>query len=182
MQALPFRSFASLSARLSRLFSRCIHSASMSSPSRSSKESFWMSGFFCCSLQAAASTSSRMALSFSMVGSVSTSFLSVIVAAAADVLVRDGGGALCVRRLHRRGQPVEAVLQDGFDVAVGARPHGNGAGRGRLEPLLAEALAEPQDAEARAVALLRVAPLGEDRLDQLARLRADARAPVNDAR
>ena len=33
-------------------------------------------------------------------------FLSVIVAAASDVLVGDGGGALCVHRLRRRGQPV----------------------------------------------------------------------------
>src|SRR5919201_3044061 len=136
--ALLMRSFASLSRRPSRLFSRCRHSASTSIPSLSSNDSFCTSGFFCCSAQAAASASSRKALSFSMVGSVSTSFLSVIGVAATDVLVDDRrGGALCLR-LDRRGHAVEPVLQDQFDVAVRAGPNGGRARRPPPQPPLTE--------------------------------------------
>ena len=81
------------------------------------------------------------------------------------------------RRSSAGGQPVEAVLQDRLDVAVGARAGGERARARGLEPLVAVALGQPQDAQAGAVALLGVRPLGEDRLDQRAGVRADALRP-----
>src|SRR5574341_1483954 len=115
-QAFPSRNLASWSERASRLFSRWSHCASTSIPSRSSKESFWISGFFCCSAQAAPRVSRRRVRSFSIVGSLSTtSPWSVVVAAAPNVLVGGARGGLGELLLGRRGQPVEAVLQDRLD-------------------------------------------------------------------
>lgn len=67
-QALDNRNFASVIARAMRMFSRCSHSASTSRPSLSSKDSFALSGFFCCSVHAATSAVSFSASGFSSVG------------------------------------------------------------------------------------------------------------------
>src|SRR5580700_1479620 len=129
------RSFASLRARFIFLFSRCIHSASTSSPRRSSKESSAVVGCPCCSSQAAASPSSRIVFSFSSVGSLSKMDLlsSVVVVAPAHVLVHERE-LWCRRRLGRR-EPVEAVLQDRLDVSVGAGAGDHGARARRLESI-----------------------------------------------
>src|SRR6266702_1555987 len=177
-QALPILSFAARSRRARRLFSRCSHSASTSSPNRSSNVSFCRSASFCCSAQAAASAVSPRARILSIVGSVSTLLLSVVVVAAADVLVVDGWARR--RWLRRRRDAVEVVLEDRLYVPVRAGAHREGAGASRLQPLLAVPLAEPQDPEARAVALLRVAALREDRLGERLRARPDRPRPVDD--
>ena len=75
------------------------------------------------------------------------------------------------------GEAVEAVLEHGVDVAVGAGADGDGAGAGGLQPGLAIALAEPEEAETRAVALLGMRAVGEDRLDEGGGLRADGAGP-----
>ena len=53
-----------------------------------------------------------------------------------------------------RGEAVEAVLEHGVDVTVRAGTDEDGAGARRLQAGLAIALAEPQETETRAVALL----------------------------
>ena len=70
------------------------------------------------------------------------------------------------RRRLQPGEAVEAVLEHGVDVAVGAGADGNRAGAGGLQPILAVARAEPQQTEARAVALLGMRTIREDRLDE----------------
>src|SRR5207247_2331215 len=77
---------------------------------------------------------------------------------------RGGGG---------RGGPAEAVLEERVAVAIGAGLDGAGPGAGRFEPLRAVALGQAQDAEARAIALLGMRTVREDRLDQGGRLGAD---------
>src|SRR6266403_1415492 len=57
-----------------------------------------------------------------------------------------------------------------------------GAGAGGFKPLGAVALGEPQDAEARAIALLGMRTVREDRLDQRGRLGADGARPIDEAR
>src|SRR4051812_34738312 len=126
--ALPIFSLAALSRRSSRLFSRWRASASTSSPRRSSKATFCISGVFCCSSHAAANAKRFNAFSFSMVGSSSTILLSVVVVAAADVLVDGGVARRRRRRLHR--QAVEVVLQHRLDVPVRAGVHRVGAHAG----------------------------------------------------
>ena len=100
---------------------------------------------------------------------------SLVVGRPAEVVVGRGEGEL--RGGRRHGEAVEAVLEDGVDVAVGAGADGDGAGTGGLEPGLAVALAEPQEAEARAVALLGMRAVREDRLDEGGGLRADRARP-----
>jgi hypothetical protein len=51
-----------------------------------------------------------------------------------------------------------------------------------FEPLGAEALGQAQDAEAGAIALLGMRPVGEDRLDERGRLGTDGARPVDEAR
>jgi hypothetical protein len=53
------------------------------------------------------------------------------------VFVDGGEGEL--RRGHGRGEPVEPVLEDRVDVAIGAGLDGVGPGAGRFEPLRASA-------------------------------------------
>src|SRR5256885_17222028 len=86
------------------------------------------------------------------------------------------------RRGRERGEPVEAVLEDRIDVAIGAGLDGAGPGARRFEPLPAVALGQAQDAEARAIALLGMRTVREDLLDQGGRLGADRARPVDEAR
>jgi hypothetical protein len=85
-------------------------------------------------------------------------------------------------RLGGEGQPIEAVLEDGVDVSVGAGVGGAGAGTGRFQALDAVTLGEAQDAQAGAIALLRVGTIGKDRLDQGGGLGADGAGPVDETR
>src|SRR5206468_6813384 len=171
---------ASCSERLSRLFSRAIHSASTSRPRRSSKARAVASACCCWSVHAAASASSLRAWSFSSVGALSIGAPSLVVVPSPEMFVDRREGEL--RRGRGRGESVEAVLEDRVDVAVGARVDRDGAGAGRLEPRGAVALGQPQDAEARAIALLGMRPICEDRLHQGGGLRAYGAGPVDESR
>src|SRR5437899_7565690 len=180
MHACESLSLASCRARTSRLFSRASHSASTRSPKRSSKARAVMSAWCCCSVHAAAMAVSLSAWSFSSVGAVSIGALSLVVGPAPHVFVDGGEGER--RRGRRRGEPVEAVLEDRVDVAIGAGLDGAGPGARRFEPLQAVALGQAQDAEARAIALLGMRTVREDLLDQGGRLGADRARPVDEAR
>ena len=68
-------------------------------------------------------------------------------------------------RCLRHGEAIEAVLEHGVDMAVGAGTDGDRAGASRFQSVLAIAFAEPEQAEARAVALLGMGTISEDRLD-----------------
>src|SRR5881628_1071400 len=173
-------SLASCNARPSRLFSRAIHSASTSRPRRSSKASAVASACCCWSVHAAAIASSLRAWSFSSVGALSIVAPSLVVVPSPEMFVDRREGEL--RRGCRRREPVEAVLEDRVDVAVGARVDRDGAGAGGLEPRGTIALGQPQDAKARAIALLGMRPIREDRLHQGGGLRADRAGPVDEAR
>src|SRR5712691_1693376 len=133
-------SLASCRARARRLFSRASHSASTSRPKRSSKARAVMSAWCCCSVHAAARASSLSAWSFSSVGAVSIVTPSLVVVPPAEMFVDRGEGEL--RYGLRPGEPVEPVLQDRVDMAIGAGLDGAGAGAGGLEPLRAVALGE----------------------------------------
>src|SRR5229473_1280361 len=145
-------SFSSCKARARRLFSRARHSASMRRPKRSSKARAVMSAWCCCSVHAAAMAASLRAWSCSSVGAVSIVAPSLVVVPSAQVFV-DGREGERRRGLGPR-DAVEAVLEDRVDVAIGAGLHGAGARAGRFEPLRTVALGQPQDAQARAIALL----------------------------
>src|SRR5580704_1962615 len=84
------------------------------------------------------------------------------VGGAADVVVRYR------RPVRGRCRPlaIEVVLEDRVDRAVGARPDLERAGASGFEALAATGLGEPQDAYARAEALLGVRALPQDDLDQ----------------
>src|SRR5213078_2627580 len=104
---------------------------------------------------------------------------SVVVVAAADVLVRQGerGG----RGVAHAGDAIEPALEDRVHVAVGAGAGGQRPGTRRLEPRGIIAFGEPEDAQAGAVALLGMGPVGQDGRHQGRRLRADGRRPVDEA-
>ena len=86
------------------------------------------------------------------------------------------------RRDGRQPEPVQTMFEDRVDMPVGARADGDGAGAGGLEAGGAVAFGETQDAEARAVALLGVRPIGEDGGDEGGGLRADRAGPGDEAR
>ena len=77
---------------------------------------------------------------------------------------------------------IEAVLEDRVDVAIGAGGDAARAGARGFQPGRAVALGQAQDAEARAIALLGMRAVGEDRLDEGRGLRADRLGPADDAR
>src|ERR1700723_1940094 len=167
MQALWIRSFASRRARATRLLSRARCSASTSIPKRPSKSISFIFGSSRCAVHAAAIAPSRRPWSLSIVGSVSIvllPFVSVVVVAATHVLVRERERG---RRVGRN-DAIETVLEDRLDVPIRARPHPDGAKARGLEARFAVALAESENAEARAEALLGVGTVSEDRFAQLA--------------
>ena len=108
-------------------------------------------------------------------------FRFVVVVASTHVLVREGKRFRFELGLLQRGA-VKAVLQNRLHVAVGACADTDGAFARGLEALVSVLLLETEDPEARAVALLRVRAVFEDRLDQLPRLRADGLPPVDKSR
>src|SRR4249920_3473316 len=127
MQAWGILSLASCRARVSRLFSRARHSASTSNAKRSSKDSAIRSGCPCCSVQAVAMVPSLRTWSCSSVGAVSMERDPplLVVVSSAQMFVSGVEGELPLG-LGGEGEPVEAVLEDGVDVAVGARLDGAG--------------------------------------------------------
>jgi hypothetical protein len=76
---------------------------------------------------------------------------SLVVLGPPHVLVGGHEGELRMG-LGGKGQPIEAVLEDGADVAVGAGAGGAGAGAGGFRAVDAVALGEAQEAQARAAA------------------------------
>src|SRR5438132_7167039 len=96
----------------------------------------------CCSCQAWAISWRRRAESLSWVEllSIDPPRLAVVVAPA-QVEVRDG--STVARARVGGGHPVESMLQNRFDMTVGACAHRDGAGAGQLETRLAVALGEP---------------------------------------
>src|SRR5579863_2027062 len=179
MHAFGIRSFASRSARARRLLSRDRCSASTIIPKRASKSISWLFGSSRCAAHAAAIAPRCNAWSFSIVGSVSMSPpSSVVVVAPTHVLVRERETRLLVGARHA----IEAVLEDRLDVPVRACPDAHGAVARRFQAHLAVTLAQPQDPQARAEALLGMGAIGENRLAQLACRRADLSRPSQDAR
>src|SRR5207247_5227588 len=92
--------------------------------------------------------------------------LSVVVAAAADVLVEQQLAGLTGHRRLLRRLTVQAVLEDRVDVAVGASA---GAERSRtrcLEPLATVAFLQAQNSQAGAVAVLGMRVVTQERLHQ----------------
>src|SRR5271163_2810973 len=77
--------------------------------------------------------------------------LLIVVARPTDVGVQDRRS---VRGALARGTPVEAVVEDGFDRAVGPRADVDGAFGGGFQALGAMGTREPDDAQAGAKALL----------------------------
>ena len=75
---------------------------------------------------------------------------------------------------------IEVGLQDRGDGGVGARADLQRAVTGGFEPLAAEALGVPQNADTGAEALLGMRPLAQDDLDERGCLRADlVRLPLD---
>src|SRR6266545_8028880 len=70
------------------------------------------------------------------------------------------------------GQTVEAVFQDRCDVTIRTGRDGERPRAGGLQPLGAVLLAQTDDAQARAIALLRMPPLVEDGANQRGGLRS----------
>ena len=86
-----------------------------------------------------------------------------------------------VRGALLRGVPIQVVVEDGFDRAVGLRADVDGAGGGGLEPLAAERLGETNDAETGAEALFRMRLVLEDQLAQGGGCRPDHGGVLADA-
>src|SRR6185295_13992400 len=80
--------------------------------------------------------------------------------------LRVGGHERELRWGTQPWQPVEAMFEDGVDMPVGARADGNGPSTRGLEPGVAVAFGQTQDAEAGAVALLGVRSVRENGLDE----------------
>src|ERR1700727_1850194 len=92
-----------------------------------------------------------------------------------------------VRERKREGfvlghDTIEPVLEDRLDVTVRASADAERTATRSLEPLVSVALAESQDAEARAEALLGMRPVREDCVAELACSVTDLARPGEDAR
>ena len=98
-------------------------------------------------------------------GSFNIVCLSMVVSASADVLVVNGWRS---RLGASRRRSIEAPLQDGFDVPIGASPHTDCSATCCFDPIVAVALGESQAPEARAEALLWVRSLSQDLVGKLA--------------
>src|SRR6266571_5274729 len=81
------------------------------------------------------------------------------------------------RRLDRLA--VQIALQNRFDALVGTSAERGGASRSCLHSLAGVLLGKPQNAEAGAVALFRVALAGHDAIKQFGGRRTDGLGPVH---
>src|SRR6266436_795569 len=162
MAAWPWRRWAARSRIWKRLVLRLAASRSSSSANHSACESSAAWAWFCSSTKASAMPSRFNALSWSKVGWVSIVFSSMEVTGATDVGVRNR------RPVRGRCRPFgfEVVLQDRIDGSEGARADLQRPAAGRLQPVAAIALDQPDDPDRGAKALLGVRALAHDDLDQ----------------
>jgi hypothetical protein len=79
----------------------------------------------------------------------------------------------CVRGGLARGTPIEVVVEDGFDRAVGARADVDGALGGSFQTLGAMGAGQPDDAQTGAETLFGMRSLFEDQFAERRRRRAD---------
>ena len=86
-----------------------------------------------------------------------------------------------VRGARLRGTPIEVVVEDGFDRAVGAGTDIAGTLRRRFETRGAIGTGQPDDAQTGTEALLRVRPLLEDQLAKRCRRQSDQPRVLTDA-
>lgn len=77
------------------------------------------------------------------------------------------------------GHAIEAVFEHCFDVSIRAGTNSNRAATGRLDPFRPVLFREAEQAQTRAIALLRVRPTRENLLDESGGVRADGRPPPN---
>src|SRR6266705_998561 len=185
MQAGPC-SRPSRKRRSSARFCRQLHWRSMSKPSLSSKLNVWILASSCCCWKASAIPRSRIVYSFSIVGCVSIGsswllqggwFVGIEVLRAADIRMVERWLWLGSRF---DGLAVQVALQDGFHALVRAGIQSNGPSCSGLETLRGVLLAESQNAETGAVALLRVAFGGDDALKQIGGRRTHGFGPVHE--
>src|SRR6266567_196219 len=184
MQAGPC-SRPSRKRRSSARFCRQFHWRSMSKPNLSSKLSEWMLASSCCCWKASAIPRSRIVYSFSIVGWVSIGsswllqggwFVGIEVLRAADI-----------RMVERRlwlgswfdGLAVQVALQDGFHARVRAGIQSNGPACSGLQTLRGVLLAESQNAQTGAVALLGMAFGGDDAFKQISSCGTHGFGPVH---
>src|SRR6202789_548481 len=102
----------------------------------------------------------------------------MVVARPADVGMEDRGR---VRGALGRGPPIELVIEDGFDGAIGPGADLHGPLGSGLEACGAERAGETHDAETGAVALLGMWPAFQDLLAERRGRRADLAGVVPDA-
>src|SRR3984957_8396459 len=102
----------------------------------------------------------------------------MVVARPADVGMADRGR---LRGAVGRGPPIELVVEDGFDGAVGPGADFDGALGGGLDARGAERAGETDDAETSAIPLLGMGPGLQDLLAQGRGRRADLSGVVPDA-
>ena len=85
------------------------------------------------------------------------------------------------RGLRVQGQTVQAVFEDRLDVTIRPRAGGDRPGAGGVEPFGPVLLRQPQDAQARAIALLGMGPALEQGLDERFGVAPDGGAPADQA-
>src|SRR6202522_4505727 len=102
----------------------------------------------------------------------------MVVARPADVGMEDRGR---VRRALWRGSPVELVVEDGFDGAIGPGADLDGPFGSGLEARHAKGADKPDDAETGAIALLGMGPAFENLLAERRGRRADLAGVFPDA-
>src|SRR5208283_1915922 len=105
-----------------------------------------------------------------MVGCLSKSSLLIVVARPTDVGMQDRSS---VRGALWRGTPIEIVVEDGFDRAVGSRADVDGALGGAFQTFGAMQSREPDEAQTGAKALFGMRARFEDQFAQRRRRRSD---------
>src|SRR5271165_1556845 len=148
-------SLASFSRRVSRRFSRSVHSRSTTSPSFSSKDIPWPGAIASSSRTASAIALSLRSQSFWIVcSSIIRSLLPVEIDTAADVLVMEQELRLLARHGHRR--LLETSLQDHLHALAVRRSDRERATTGRIDARGPVLLARADEGHALAVAVLGV--------------------------
>src|SRR5262245_51747390 len=119
---------------------------------------------------------SRMARSFSIIGSSSIGDLLFEVLCAADVVVWRWEW---LRRRRRERLAVERVLQDRLDTPVAAGSGEQSALTGGFHPCVGVCPRQPYDPQASAISHLRVRLVGEYAFHHLRRVRTDLLRPFD---
>src|SRR6516165_5289402 len=175
-QAAPFRREAC--RRRTRIwFCRQVHCRSISSARRSRKLSSRTAASCSCCSSPSSIPCSLSACSFSIIGCCSMALSSLLeVLAAAEVVVR---GSRRQRRKLREGLLVERVLQDRFHALEAAGIAFQGPQGGRFHTRRRVPISKADDAQARAIAHLRMRFLRQNALDESSRVRSDLFRPVH---